>query len=79
MNNQFTKEEIQRLKIIANEDYIKLKQLICSHSDTYPYYEYGTNCSCCGQTNQKCSECGLVIEHECNDHDTEDGYCNSCR
>lgn len=66
----------------SNEEVFKLKQLVCSHENTR---DYGTqkswyiDCSCCGQQDQYCTDCKLVIEHECNDHDTDDGYCDTCR
>ena len=65
MSKQFTDEEV-----------FKLKQLVCSHQNTK---DKDWKCSCCQQFNQICEDCGLEIEHTCNDHDTEDGYCNSCR
>lgn len=54
----------------------KLRQLICEHTETFDN-NYG--CSCCGNFDQMCRKCDLEIDHECNDHDTDDGYCGRCR
>lgn len=66
--SDFTKEEIH-----------KLKQLVCDHQTIPNEYLITYSCSCCGKYDEKCVKCGLIIEHECNDHDTEDGYCLNCR
>lgn len=63
--SQFTEDEI-----------FKLKQLICTHKNLR---DDGIRCSCCGDYDKKCKQCDKIEDHTCNDHNTEDGYCNSCR
>ncbi len=56
----------------------KLRMLICDHDNAVaPQNEF--SCSCCGNIDKLCPDCGKHLVHECCDHDTDDGYCGSCR
>jgi hypothetical protein len=62
---------------LTDDEIRKLKMLVCDHDITVDSIH--CLCSCCGRPDKICFNCDKFLEHECDDHDTEDGYCGSCR